>query len=442
MKDKVLNTLKSHNMLSKGDRVIVALSGGADSVSLLKLLLDLKAELGVTVSAAHVNHNLRGEESLRDEAFVRELCEKENVELFLRSVDVNALCRECGEGFEAVGRRVRYEFFKELSEEYDAFIATAHTLSDSLETALLNIARGASLSGLSAIPYVRGKIIRPLLDVTRQEVEAYAQKISLAYVDDSTNFEADICKRNKIRHKVVPVLKEVNENAEQNFSRLRQNVSEVEDFISSQAHKLMLEAKCDFGYDAKALLDAHPALLSYALKLILENAGAGFEHKHIELIKQYLALGGAVALIGGYTAVIKQGVLRISKETEEIKGDFPFEINKSFAFNGKVYSVKELTEQEIVNKKLALKVIGCDKISSDAVFAARTEGERFAPLKRGITKSLRKLQNELKIPSENRQSLILLKSLGKVLWAEGVGVSEDGVYEKGNGIFIEIREEV
>ncbi len=441
MNTKVLNTLKSRNMLTKGDRVIVALSGGADSVTLLNVLLDLKEELGIEVFAAHVNHNLRGDESLRDEVFVRNLCFEKGVELYLKSVDVNALAKESGEGFEAVGRRVRYEFFEELSEKYDAFIATAHTLSDSLETALLNIARGASISGLSAIPYIRGRIIRPLLDVTRQEVEAYACENSLSYVNDSTNSDADICNRNRIRHKVVPALKEVNVGAEQNFLRLKQSVSEVEDFLKDEAQKLIAGAEVTAGFDAEILKNAHPALLSYALRLIIEAVGAGFESKHIELIKYALDNGGAVNLIGGYTAVIKQGILRISKETEKTKGDFPFEINKNFTFNGKEYSVKELTEEEIVYKKLASKVLGYDKISSDTYFRTRKSGDRFRLPKRGISKDLRKLQNELKIPSEQRSQNLLLLSQGEILWAEDAGVSADGAYKNGKGILIEVKKE-
>lgn len=441
MKHKVLNTLNTHTMLKKGDRVIVALSGGGDSVTLLNVLLDLKETLEIMVYAAHVNHNLRGQESKRDEDFVKKLCEENDVELFLRSVDVNALCAETSESFETVGRRVRYEFFEELSEKLDAVVATAHTLSDSMETALFNMARGASFSGLASIPYKRGRIIRPLLDVTREEVEQYAKENMLSYVDDSTNADAEICSRNKIRHKAVPVLKEINEGAEHNFLRLRQSLNDAESFIKCEAEKLILSAKIDFGYDAKCLLNAHSALLNYALKLIFEEAEAGYEYKHIELLKALLEKGGAVPLIGGYTAVVKQGLLRINKEKNEEKEEIPFEINSSFYCNGKIYSVKELSEEEIIHKKLALKVIGYDKISSDAFFGTRQGGDRFSLLKRKITKDLRKLQNELKIPSEERDKMLLLRSGEKILWAEGVGISADGMYKTGNGIQIEVEKE-
>lgn len=441
MNNKVLHTINTHNMLSKGDSVIVALSGGADSVTLLNVLLSLKEPLNLKIYAAHVNHNLRGEESDRDEAFVKKLCEENQVELFLRSVDVNALSKESGEGFEAVGRRVRYEFFHELSEKCNAFVATAHTLSDSLETALLNLARGTSISGLSSIPYKRGSIIRPLLDVSREEVEKYVADNALKYVNDSTNADTDICNRNKVRHRVVPVLKEVNEGIESNFIRLRQSLAEAEDFIKSEAEVLINKSRLKYGYDAGVLCSAPAALRNYAIKLIVEDAGAGYEHKHLELIKDILIKGGAVNLVGGFTAKVQQGIFRIVAEKADEKAVFTFDINTEFRLDGKVYSIKELTEEEIIYKKLSLRVIGCDKINLGAVFRTRKEGDKIALLKRGITKDLRKLQNELKIPAEQRDSMLLLLSGEKILWAEEIGVTAFGKYEGSNGVLIEIRED-
>lgn len=441
MNNKVLNTICAHGLICKGDRVIVALSGGADSVSLLDLLLSLKDELCIEIMAAHVNHNLRGEESDADEAFVRKLCRERGVELFVKSVDVLKLSTQRKEGFETVGRDVRYEFFKELSVQMGAKVATAHTASDALETALMNIARGTSLSGLCSIPYKRDNFIRPLLDVTRAEVEDYVREKGLPFVQDSTNFQADVCNRNRIRHKAVPALKEVNNGAEENFIRLRDDLSGVADFMTQQAEALLSKAQRGFGFDTEVLRCSHPALLSFALKLLIKKSGYGAEHKHIELIKAYLCTGGAVNIGKGCAVVVKQGLLRVTPLVKEERGEFPFSADMSFSYMGKSYFIYELDEKEIVHRKLSSKVISCDKIKTDAKLRSRKAGDRFYPQNRGISKDLRKLQNELKVPSELRDTFLLLESEGEILWAEEIGVSEKGRYTGSKGIYIEIRED-
>lgn len=441
MNKKVLNTICAHSLIDKGDKIIVALSGGADSVCLLDLLLSFKKDFQLEVMAAHVNHNLRGEESDSDEAFVRKLCREREVELFVKNVDVLKLSQQRGEGFEIVGRDVRYEFFKELSEETGAKVATAHTASDALETALMNIARGTSLSGLCSIPCKRGNIIRPLIDVTRAEVEDYVREKNLSFVQDSTNFQADICGRNKIRHRAIPALKEVNEGAEDNFLRLRDDLLSVTDFLESEANSLLSKAQVQYGFDAEVLKSAHPALLNFALKLLIKKSGANAEHRHIDLIKESLTTGGAVEIGKGYIVIVKQGVLRVTEETDRNYNDFSLEMGKSFSFMGKSYFLSELDEKEIVHRKLSSTVINCDKIKDNAKLRLRKSGDKFYPLNRGISKDLRKLQNEQKIPAEQRDSLLLLESEGEILWAEGIGVSEKGRYTGSKGLYIEIRED-
>ena len=200
MIDIVRSTVSHNGLLEKGDSVIVALSGGADSVTLLHILLALKDEFSLTVYAAHLNHNLRGEESYRDENFVTELCRDWGVELFKKSENVSKRAKELGISDELCGRNLRYEFFAELSEKLCAKVATAHTLSDCEETMLYNISRGTSLHGLCSIPAKRGNIIRPLIDLNRKDIEEYISAHGLDYVEDSTNAMEEICKRNKIRN--------------------------------------------------------------------------------------------------------------------------------------------------------------------------------------------------------------------------------------------------
>lgn len=442
MVDKVLRTLSSRCGVQKDDTVIVALSGGADSVSLLYAMLLLREELGITIMAAHVNHNLRGAESDRDEAFVRGLCQKWGTELFVCSEEVASLAEKEHKSIELCGREVRYSFFRELSEKHNAKIATAHTMSDAQETMLYNIARGTTLHGLCAIPYKRDYIIRPLLDVSREEVERFCSENNLEFVQDSTNFQEEVCTRNKIRLSVLPPLRGLNQGFHRNFQNLREDLMSADDFISTCAKEAVENSRCRFGYDAQVLSGYHPAVLNYALAMVISDAGAKAEYDHIIMCADILSNGGAVALIGGYTAVCTQGLFRILPPCQtEGFCEAPLRSGLSFFYRNNRYSVEELTKEEIINKKLASFCIAYDKISDDTVIRTRREGDLFSPVGRGITKPLRKLQNELKIPAEIRRASLVIATGSTVLWAEDIGVSCQGAIDKNSekGFYIQIR---
>lgn len=439
MNKTVLETLTLKCGVKDGDRIIVALSGGADSVTLLDVLLSLKTELpNLQVSAAHVNHKLRGEESERDEAFVLTFCKERNIELFIHAEDVASLAKKEGQSVELCGRMVRYDFFRRLAEEYSAKIATAHTLSDSEETMLYNISRGSSLHGLCSIPYKREEVIRPLLDISREQVEEYCKEKKLSFVQDSTNFCEDVCKRNKIRLSVLPPLKSINEGFHGNFSRLRADLLNVDDFMMHTANTALNDCRCGFGYKAEKLLNLHRAVLDYALVMIIAKAGAKAENRHLALCRDMLVAGGAVMLPGGATAACSQGIFRVFPrecDAEDFELSLSGEIN--FSFCGNEYSTKIVGLKEIVNKKLASFCIDCDKING-AVLRTRREGDTFTLLNRGITKPLRKLQNELKIPAELRNYALVAAQGSTVLWAEYIGVSAQGALtdESQEGIYI------
>ncbi|HIS67540.1 MAG TPA: tRNA lysidine(34) synthetase TilS, partial [Candidatus Scatomorpha merdipullorum] len=191
-----------------GLRVLCAVSGGADSVYLLHKCCELRAAKGLSVCAAHYNHCLRGEESERDERFVRALCEELGVELKAGRGDVAAYARENKLGIEEAARKLRYEFLERAADELGCeMILTAHNADDNAETMLMALARGAGPRGLAGIPPVRGRVARPMLDVTRAEIERYLAENGFEYVEDSTNASTDYT-RNRIRKLVMPVLRE------------------------------------------------------------------------------------------------------------------------------------------------------------------------------------------------------------------------------------------
>ena len=205
MDSKMKEAIAKYNMLQYGDTVIAGVSGGADSMCLLHFLCVLRQEYGLNVIAAHVNHHLRAEESDRDESFVRTWCSTHGVPLSVFQADIYGMAKERGESIELCARQVRYMFFDSLAKQHDGKIATAHTLSDSIETMLFHLARGTGIKGMCGIPPVRGNIIRPLILLTGKQTRDYCKTHGVAYVVDSSNQE-DTYTRNRLRHYVVPVL--------------------------------------------------------------------------------------------------------------------------------------------------------------------------------------------------------------------------------------------
>ena len=225
---KVRNTIDKYRMLSGVRSVAVGVSGGADSMSLVHILSSLKEEYGIILKVVHVNHNLRGQEALRDENKVRDFCNKNNIECLVFSEDIRLIARQKGIGEEECGRIVRYECFEKANCDV---VAVAHSLSDSIETMVFNMIRGAGSKGLCGIPPVREpNIIRPLIDCTRQEIEAYCCENGIEYLTDSTNLLDDYT-RNFIRHNIVGAFSHINKGYEKNISCLMDIVAQENDYL-------------------------------------------------------------------------------------------------------------------------------------------------------------------------------------------------------------------
>lgn len=236
---RVLAFADRHAMLPAGSTLLCALSGGGDSMALLTCLLTLAKDRDLTVLAAHYNHQLRGEESRQDETFVTDWCEKQNVPLTLGRGDVAAQAAQQGRGIEETARAMRYAFLKETAQAVGAdCIATAHNADDNAETLLLHLVRGTGLDGLAGIPPRRGPIIRPLLTQTRQEIEAYLRAEDVPFRVDSSNADPAFA-RNRIRHQVMPVLRELNPNFSPRLAENLRHIREDREFLENLAHTAM-----------------------------------------------------------------------------------------------------------------------------------------------------------------------------------------------------------
>ncbi len=423
-----------NNMLEQGDTVIVALSGGADSVSLINGLFSLKDKYNLTIMAAHVNHNLRGEEALRDEIFVKNLCKEKNVELFIKSVDVKQLAKEQKISTELCGRNVRYDFFKDLHNKYNCKIATAHTASDNAETLIFNLVRGTGLKGMCGIVPKREYIIRPLIYITRQQVENYCKENNLKFVTDSTNLTTDYT-RNKIRHNIIPQLMELNPNFQETAVKNSRSFIEINNCISALADEAIVNAKTEKGYNAKYLNKLDIAVKKTALLKIAKESGAKPENCHVESLVYCVENSGCVDMPDNVRAVCKQGFLRFTKSRTAID-KFPeqvFSTKMNFNYNGNNYSVKEVKSQNHMD------LLSADIIEKSPVVRTRKPKDTFTLPYRNVTKSLKKLLNELKIPQEKRDSLVLIAQGSTVLWCQGVGVSKQGISDNDFGYKIVVE---
>lgn len=429
MKNKAYSAVKKYNMLQQNDTVVVGLSGGADSTALLHFLLSVREELNLRIIACHINHMLRGDEADGDENFVRKICNENSVELRVLCVDVNKEAQKRKIGTEECGRQIRYEFFEKTAAEFNAKIATAHTASDNAETVIFNMTRGCGIKGLCGIPPVRDNIIRPLIEVTRTEIEEYCRTNGYDFVTDSTNLERDYT-RNKIRLDVIPVLKNINPSLESTIARMSTQMRQNEKFITDCAEKSLAEAETPSGYKTAILSRLDDTLLSAALSLLVKKHNIIPEAKHIELIRKIVYNSGAVNLKNNITAVSKQGFLRIISSVQHQENEIISYTNQNLiTINNKKISIllmniDEFNKYKKINNLVFNNSMDYDTIPFNGVFRTRKSGDVFTLPKRNITKSLKKYFIELKVPQEKRDEIILFASGSDILWIEGIGVSK------------------
>lgn len=409
-----------YNMPLFGRTVAVGVSGGADSMALLHVLLELKDEFAMNIIACHVNHGIRGESADRDEKFVVEACKRLGVDVRILRADVPGTAKKKHLGVEECGRRIRYDFFNSVAD--DVIIATAHTLSDRSETLLLNIARGASVKGLCSIPAVRGNIVRPLIDCTRAEIEKYCSDNSIEFVTDETNFE-DIYSRNRIRLNVIPELKKLNPSLERAFMRLISNAEEENDFMNGFSREILGKVKLKNGYNARLLNDEHPAVRKRVIfEIINAETGIAPEAVHVEQVDKILQ-GGRTEIIGDTVVEVKNGVMKINPQNEEI-ADWEFDFDSLSAeipfgkIRGEIIHRNNLSLKQSVHNK----VLDYDSIVGHSVLRNRRPGDKMKLAGSSCTKTLKKLFNEKHI--ENRNCAAVLADEAGICWVQGLGCAD------------------
>ena len=438
--EEVLKTVKENNLIAENEGVVVALSGGPDSVCLLHVLHRMSGEMNLKIYAAHLNHKIRGLEAYMDSLYVMKLCEELQIPCFIRAIDVPKYCSDNKLGLEDGARKLRYEIFDEIREKVGADkIAIGHNKNDQAETVLMRIMRGTGLQGLRGIEYKRdGGIIRPILDISREDIEKYCEENNLTPRIDRTNLEA-IYSRNKIRLKILPYMKEeFNENIVGSIVRMSNNIKVDSDYIDSQAEKAYGEIcrKYEDGVYmfVGSLEEEHEAiktrLVINAIREVLGDVNS-IDKKHIDDVLNLMEknkIGKKINLPRGlYAYRFNDYILITLKEINYENLEYTYEIEPGtevyIAELGKTFKSKivDIGDFNAENLGKNVQYIDFKKINGNITLRNRHQGDKI--ILRGGTKKIKELFIGMKIPREERSFVPLIVNEGNIVSVCGYRIS-------------------
>ena len=427
MEKKVREYIRAWQMLKAGDKVIAGVSGGADSICLLFILLKLKEEIGFGLSAVHVHHGIRGETADRDEAYVREVCAREKVGLFVYHEDVSGYAKERGLTLEEAGREIRRARFLEAMESQGAGrIALAHHRNDNAETVLWNLCRGTGLRGMGGISPKNGVWIRPLLCLERPEIESYLEKRGISYCTDETNLKDDYT-RNRIRNHVLPYLTEqVNERTTAHIAECATKLAEIGEYIEAETVRYAGQCRKSGKDGAVIILEEPYRAVPKALKagvilsLICEAADQRKDigETHVRAVQQLMERrpGKRSSLPYGLWAV--RGYEGISLR----KGGKPEKTDENPAVRMRIF--EKNMESVTFSQKNYTKWFDYDIISNTVKIRHRKPGDYIVIDKEGRTQKLKRYFINAKIPREERDSIWLAADGSEIMWIAGYRQSQ------------------
>ena len=416
-------TLRRYQMLPAQGRIVLGLSGGMDSMTLAHYFVSCES-LRPRLLCVHVNHGIRGEEAARDERFVRDWCEKQGIPCQVLHADVPKEAVMSGESEETCGRRIRYAFFESLAPDPDDRIVVAHNANDQTETILFHLAGGTALRGLCGMPFVRGKIIRPLLAVTREDIEAHAKACAIPFVTDSTNEDVHYA-RNRLRHRVIPELLVLNPSLHESLHRTVRTLSEDEAFLQQLAVQGLREAQADFPgmLRADVLLKLPGPVRLRVLRCWMEEQGLHrVEEKHLRTAEALLSREGSFSPEGDWLFLVSHGVVSLSRPVEPFCTAVSCPGETQLPDGRLVIEASFSESAHKIHKLLFKNILDYDTIKSGLTLRHRMPGDVFQPPGRPA-KSLKKLFNEAGLSKAIRSRLWLLEHEGNIVWLERFGVA-------------------
>ncbi len=448
--------LEANMMFETGEKILVACSGGPDSLALLHGLWQLSPEMGFEIAAAHLEHGFRGAESEAEAVFVEEFCRLRGIECVIGHVDMPTVLQEQGFSAQDGARRVRYEFLRRTAAEIGAMrIATGHQLEDQAETLLLNLLRGAGLKGLSGMRTVAGELIRPLLGVKREKIEAYCKANELQPRRDSSN-QKTCYRRNLLRLEIMPQLRQYNAALPETLARTAEILHEQQQYLQEQAKALFLRvARQDedgLHLEVKGLCGEHVALQREIFRLALEKkrgrlTGISFEHVENLIRMISLPVGSRAELPGKlkvrrtYQSICLENERVVMLQGKTLLPGIRLEFPGTYWFEELKFGLKLETGFFPEAQDETCLVIKRKAISGELLLRNRLPGDRFRPKGMNGSKKLKDFFIDIKLPREMRDSVPLLCDAAGILWIAGIRTAErdDGKAEASEQLRISIH---
>lgn len=456
MLKNALKTVKQYAMLHHGDNVLVGVSGGADSVALLIVLNMIKQKQALTITAAHLNHQIRGIQADREAEFVKKICGDMKIACIAQSRDVPMIKKHRGLSLQEAAREARYEFFLETADNIRASkIALGHNADDQAETLIMRLLRGASLKGLCGIPPVRDRIIRPLITTTRDEIERFLKNLNMPYLPDQSSSEQNYL-RNRVRHQLIPILKnQYNPETLSVLCRTAELLRQDHEFIDREltlwtdrhTQKQHGETYCNinhFSHEPPSMWGG------FIMKIIEKHLGntRKIGYRHIEEIKHLISSSNPSAF-----TPLPQG-LYVLREYDNLvfTAQHPFsskpfqytfnelpgtihirEINRTLRFE--ICADRNLHTDASSNTTVLL---DADKIVSPVCVRNWMDGDRFSPEGLGGSRKIKQLFTDLKIPARLRKQIPILLFGGKIAWVCGVRTDRFFLPDKHTGSVVQV----
>lgn len=451
--DKVDKTIKKYNMLHFNDHVLVGLSGGPDSVCLVYVLNSFKQKYSLRLSAAYIDHGLRPKDVPKEIEFCENLCKQLNIDFYTKSVSVKEFSLQEKISIQEAARILRYSALEHISLNIKANkIAIAHNADDQAETVLMRLLRGAGPAGLSGIPPVRKKIIRPLIEIERHEIESYLRERGIEFIFDPSNSNIKYF-RNRIRHTIMPVIKSICPKATKIISKTAEILREENDYINTSVTKALMriisrksEHKVELFCNPMEILNI--VVLRRALRFAIDSIKGlkGIEFDHIEEIITLIKKGkpgDRVYLPRGIRAIKGYSTIIITSEPPAKLGTYEIDAPKEIFLKeiSMTLSLKLLNREEIADftgNKTTL-YVDADKIKFPVIVRARKEGDYFYPFGFGKRKKLQDFFVDEKVPRDERDSIPIIENQGEIVCIVGYRLDDRYKIEHNTKKCIEIK---